>query len=174
MAEGGEVLFHFIGDDGELQQTISGVQKALDSISTSSLDAIGSGFTKLGGIIAGTTTAVVGFGAKYNSEIESITMSLETLTGSSEQADAIMQQIKDDASKTPFDVRSLAKGQQMLLSTGLSADESRMSILALGDAISATGGDSSTMTRMIANLQQIQNARKSNINGHQTICLCRY
>lgn len=174
MAEGGEVLFRFLGDDGELQQTINGVQKALDSISTSSLDAIGDGFTKLGGIIMGTTGAVVGFGAKYNSEIESITMSLETLTGSSEQADAIMQQIKDDASSTPFDVRSLAKGQQMLLSTGLSADEARSTILALGDAVSATGGDSSTMTRMIANLQQIQNARKSNINGHQTICLCRY
>lgn len=173
MAEGGEVLFRFLGDDGELQQTINGVQKALDSISTSSLDAIGDGFTKLGGVITGATGAIVGFGAKYNSEIESITMSLETLTGSSKEADRIMQQIKKDAVSTPFDVQSLAKGEQMLISTGISADDARNTILALGDAVSATGGDSATLTRMIANLQQIQNARKSHCNGHQTICLCR-
>lgn len=173
MAEGGEVLFHFIGDDGELQQTINGVQKALDSISTSSLDAIGSGFTKLGGIITATTGTIVGFGAKYNSEIESITMSLETLTGSTEEADRIMRQIKKDAVSTPFDVQSLAKGEQMLISTGISADDARNTILALGDAVSATGGDSATLTRMIANLQQIQNARKSHRKGHNTICLCR-
>lgn len=172
MAEGGEVLFRFLGDDGELQQTINGVQKALDSISTSSLDAIGDGFTKLGGVITGATGAIVGFGAKYNSEIESITMSLETLTGSSEEADRIMRQIKKDASTTPFDVQSLAKGEQMLISTGISADNARDTILALGDAVSATGGDSATLTRMVANLQQIQNARKSHRNGHKTICLC--
>lgn len=174
MAEGGEVLFRFLGDDGELQQTINGVQKALDSISTSSLDAIGDGFTKLGGVITGATGAIVGFGAKYNSEIESITMSLETLTGSSEEAERIMQQIKDDASKTPFDVRGLAKGNQMLISTGISADEAEKTILALGDAVSATGGGNDELTRMIANLQQIKNARKSHCNGHQTISICGY
>jgi phage tail tape-measure protein len=84
-----------------------------------------------------------------------------------------MQQIKKDAVSTPFDVQSLAKGEQMLISTGISADDARNTILALGDAVSATGGDSATLTRMIANLQQIQNARKSHFNGHQTICLCR-
>lgn len=172
MADGGEILFHFKGEDKQLQSTIDGVQKSLSGLSTSSLEAIGSGFTKLGGIVTATTGAIVGFGAKYNSEIESITMSLETLLGSGEEANEVMAQIKKDASTTPFDVQSLAKGQQMLISTGLSAEQSRTSMLALGDAISATGGSSETMTRMIANLQQIKNARKSNCNGHKTICLC--
>lgn len=172
MADGGEVLFHFKGDDKQLQSTIDSVNKSLSSLSTSSLDAIGTSFTRLGGIVTASVGAIVGFGTAYNSEIESITMSLETLTGSAEEAQTIMKQIKDDAVKTPFDVKSLAKGEQMLLSTGLSADESRESILALGNAISATGGDSATMTRMVANLQQIQNARKSHRKGHNTICLC--
>ena len=173
MADGGEVLFHFKGDDKQLQSTIDNVSKSLNSLSSGSLDILGSGFTKLGGIVTATATAIVGFGASYNAEIESITMSLETLLGSAEEANAVMQQIKSDASTTPFDVKSLAKGEQMLISTGLSAEESRASMLALGDAISATGGDSSTMTRMISNLQQIKNARKSDFNGYKTICVCR-
>lgn len=161
MADGGEVLFRFIGDSAGLDNTIAGVQKSLDSLSSDTLNAVGRGFQTLGGIISSTTAAVVGFGTTYNAEIESITMSLETLTGSSELAANIMEQIKKDAAKTPFDVKSLAKGEQMLLATGLSADESRESILALGNAISAVGGDSSTMVRMISNLQQIQNAGRA-------------
>lgn len=161
MADGGEILFHFKGDDKQLQNTIDNVSKSLNSLSTGSLESIGNGFMKLGGIVTATATAIVGFGASYNAEIESITMSLETLLGNADQAQMVMQQIKKDASTTPFDVTSLAKGEQMLISTGLSAEESRESMLALGNAISATGGDSSTMTRMIANLQQIQNAGKA-------------
>ena len=161
MADGGEILFHFKGDDKQLQNTIDNVSKSLNSLSTGSLESIGNGFVKLGGIVTATATAIVGFGASYNAEIESITMSLETLLGNADQAQMVMQQIKKDASTTPFDVTSLAKGEQMLISTGLSAEESRESMLALGNAISATGGDSSTMTRMIANLQQIQNAGKA-------------
>ena len=172
MAEGGEVLFRFIGDAKDLDNTISGVKSSLSDLASESINAVSKGFETLGGIITTTTAAVVTFGATYNAEIESITMSLETLTGSQMLAAEIMEQIKSDAAKTPFDVKSLARGEQMLISTGLSAEESRASMLALGDAISATGGDSSTMTRMIANLQQIQNARKSNCNGHKAICLC--
>ena len=172
MADGGEVLFRFIGDSSNLDSTISGVQNSLQDLATGSLDAVGKGFQTLGGIITATTSAVVGFGVTYNAQVESITMSLETLTGSAELANDIMAQIKSDAAKTPFDVQSLAKGEQMLISTGLSAEESRASMLALGDAISAVGGDSSTMTRMIANLQQIQNARKSHLIRYKTICIC--
>lgn len=161
MADGGEVLFHFKGDDKQLQSTIDSVHKSLSSLSTGSLEAVSSGFTKLGGVITATATAIIGFGASYNAEIESITMSLETLLGSAEEASVVMERIKSDASTTPFDVRSLAKGEQMLISTGLSAEEAEASMLALGDAISATGGDSATMTRMLANLQQIQNAGKA-------------
>lgn len=161
MADGGEVLFHFKGDDKQLQSTIDSVHKSLSSLSTGSLEAVSSGFTKLGGVITATATAIIGFGANYNAEIESITMSLETLLGSAEEASVVMERIKSNASTTPFDVRSLAKGEQMLISTGLSAEEAEASMLALGDAISATGGDSATMTRMLANLQQIQNAGKA-------------
>lgn len=161
MAEGGEVLFRFLGDAKDLEGTISGVKSSLSDLASDSINAVSRGFETLGGIITTTTAAVVTFGVTYNAEIESITMSLETLTGSSIMAAEVMEQIKSDAAKTPFDVQSLARGEQMLISTGLSADESRESMLALGNAISATGGNSSTMTRMIANLQQIQNAGRA-------------
>ena len=42
-----------------------------------------------------------------------------------------MQQIKKDAATTPFDVAGLTKANQLLISTGLSASDSRKTILAL-------------------------------------------
>lgn len=161
MADGGEILFHFKGDDKELQSTINSVQKSLDSLSTDSLEAIGDSFTKVGGIITATTTAIIGFGASYNAEIESITMSLATLTGSEEEAQKIMEQIKRDAVRTPFDVQSLAKGQQMLMGVGMTADESREAILQLGDAISGGGGTSQDFALMIRNLSGIKGTGKA-------------
>ena len=156
MAEGGEVLFRFIGDAKDLDNTISGVKSSLSDLASESINAVSKGFETLGGIITTTTAAVVGFGATYNSQIESITMSLETLTGSQEIAAEVMEQIKKDAATTPFDVQSLAKGQQMLMAQGLSAQEAESAVLALGDAISATGGTNYDFSNMLRNLTGIK------------------
>ena len=72
-----------------------------------------------------------------------------------------MEQIQKDASKTPFDVKGLTQANQLLISTGLSAEDSREVILALGDAVSATGGGNDELSRMAVNLQQIKNTGKA-------------
>lgn len=100
-------------------------------------------------------------GVQYNAQIEQYQVALTTLTGSAQEAQAIMEQIKIDASKTPFGVEELTKANQLLISTGLSASTSRDTILALGNAISATGGGNEELSRMAVNLQQIQNAGKA-------------
>ena len=107
--------------------------------------------------IAALTTA----GIKYNAELEKYQTALTTLTGSAEEAAKIMEQIEQDAAKTPFDVAGLTQANQLLISTGLSAEESRDTILALGDAVSATGGGNDELSRMAVNLQQIKNTGKA-------------
>ena len=72
-----------------------------------------------------------------------------------------LKKIKEDAAKTPFDVAGLTQANQLLISTGLSADDSRETILALGNAISATGGGNEELSRMAVNLQQIKNTGKA-------------
>ena len=86
---------------------------------------------------------------------------LTTLTGSAEGAEKVLSQIKKDALTTPFDVASLTQAESLLLSTGMSADDSREDIIALGDAISASGGGNAELQRMAVNLQQIKNVGKA-------------
>lgn len=105
--------------------------------------------------------AVAGLGLKYNAEIEKYTTSFETFLGDAQEAEKAVNNIKKDASKTPFDVTSLVKANQMLVSTGENADDAREVINALGDAVIATGGGNDELTRMASNLQQIKNAGKA-------------
>lgn len=110
--------------------------------------------TRLSLPIAGLATA----GIKYNADIEKYTKSFETFLGSAEKAANVVEKIKKDAGSTPFDITSLIQANQMLISTNEDADSARKTILALGDAITATGGGNDELTRMAANLQQVKNA----------------
>lgn len=110
--------------------------------------------TRLSLPIAGLATA----GIKYNADIEKYTKSFETFLGSAEKAANVVKKIKKDAGSTPFDITSLIQANQMLISTNEDADSARETILALGDAITATGGGNDELTRMAANLQQVKNA----------------
>lgn len=83
------------------------------------------------------------------------------MLGSTEKANKVIEQIKKDAATTPFDVSGLTQANQLLISTGLSADESRETILALGNAVSATGGGNDELSRMALNLQQVKNLGKA-------------
>lgn len=104
---------------------------------------------------------VMTLGVKYNAEMEKYRTALTTLTGSAKETSKIMEQIKKDAAKTPFDVKGLTQANQLLLSTGLDADSTRETILALGNAIAATGGGDDELSRMAYNLQQVKNLGKA-------------
>ena len=70
----------------------------------------------------------------------------------------IVPNLSDYAAKTtPFDVKGLAQANQLLLSTGMEADETRNLIMSLGDAVAATGGGNDELQRMAYNLQQVKN-----------------
>lgn len=111
--------------------------------------------------MAAAGTAVVGLGkigVSYNAEMEKYTTALTTALGSTEKAAAAIEQIKADAAATPYDVSSLVQANQFLISTGESAESARATIMALTDAVSATGGGNAELQRMAQNLQQIKNA----------------
>lgn len=105
--------------------------------------------------------AAVTAGVTYNAQIEKYETAFKTFLGSAEEASKAIKNIKDDAKKTPFDTTSLVKANQMLISTGISADKAREDIIALGEAVIATGGGNDELTRMASNLQQIKNAGKA-------------
>lgn len=125
---------------------------------SSSINSLGNKLTtRLTLPLAAAATA----GITYDAQIEKYETAFKTFLGSAEEASRAIKNIKDDAKKTPFDTTSLVKANQMLISTGVSADQAREDILALGEAVIATGGGNDELTRMASNLQQIKNAGKA-------------
>nr|DAI04524.1 MAG TPA: tail tape measure protein [Caudoviricetes sp.] len=117
--------------------------------------------TSLGTKAVGLAKGFVEMGISYNAQIEKYTTGFTNMLGSAEKAQAVLNQIKQDAARTPLNVDSLVQANQLLISAGVSAGEARSTILALGDAVSATGGGSEVLSRMAANLQQIKNVGKA-------------
>lgn len=108
--------------------------------------------------------AAVGFvqtGIEYNAQIEKYTTGFTNMLGSAEAANEAIKAIQEDAARTPFDVASLTEANQLLISAGENAGYSRKLIMALGDAVSATGGGNVELSRMAGNLQQIANVGKA-------------
>lgn len=110
------------------------------------------------------SAAVAGFfaaGTKYNAELETYTVAFKTFLGSAEEAQKAVEEIQKQSQTSPFSTTDLIKANQMLITTGESAEEARDVISALADAIALTGGSNDALTRMASNLQQIRNAGKA-------------
>ena len=117
--------------------------------------------TKLGSAALSAAEGFISSGIEYNAQIEKYTTGFTNMLGSAEAAQQVMSQIQEDAAKTPFDVASLTQANQYLISAGENASYARNTIMALGDAVSATGGGNDELNRMAQNLQQIANTGKA-------------
>ena len=118
-------------------------------------------FSKLGSAALSAAEGFISSGIEYNAQIEKYTTGFTNMLGSAEAAQQVMSQIQEDAAKTPFDVESLTQANQYLISAGENASYARNTIMALGDAVSATGGGNDELNRMSQNLQQIANTGKA-------------
>lgn len=118
-------------------------------------------FSKLYAAALSATEGFISSGIEYNAQIEKYTTGFTNMLGSAEAAQQVMSQIQEDAAKTPFDVESLTQANQYLISAGENASYARDTIMALGDAVSATGGGNDELNRMAQNLQQIANTGKA-------------
>lgn len=118
-------------------------------------------FSKLYAAALSATEGFISSGIEYNAQIEKYTTGFTNMLGSAEAAQQVMSQIQEDAAKTPFDVESLTQANQYLISAGENASYARSTIMALGDAVSATGGGNDELNRMSQNLQQIANTGKA-------------
>lgn len=124
-------------------------------------ELLASAFKTVGKAALNAAMDVAKTGIAYNAQIEQYQVAFSNMLGSETAAVELLDQIKEDAAKTPFDTQGLVKANQYLISTGVNAESSRKTILALGDAVSATGGGNEELSRMAQNLQQIKNAGKA-------------
>lgn len=100
-------------------------------------------------------------GIQYNAQIETYTTALTTALGDEAAAAAAIENIKQDAARTPYSVDGLVKANSYLIAAGESAGDARDTVMALGDAVAATGGGNAELQNMARNLQQIKNVGKA-------------
>jgi phage-related protein len=102
--------------------------------------------------------AILTSGISYNLELEKTEKALSRITGSEEEASQVMQDFIDFAGETPFSPQEMTEWVQMLMQAGTTAEETKEIITALGNAVSATGGGTDEMNRMVQNLLQFKDA----------------
>lgn len=142
-------------------------EDATSGVSKSLAGAIAQGtvmagfFSKLSSAARAAAKSFIQSGIDYNAQIESYTVGLTNMLGSAEAAQQAIDQIQQDAARTPFSVEALTQANQLLIGAGENATYAEKTIMALGNAVSATGGSNAELSRMAANLQQIANVGKA-------------
>lgn len=156
MANGGNVTFHFLGDTSNLD-------KATDKTKNlgNSFQNVGKKMTKVGAAMTAVSAPMAMLAAQginYNKQLETYSTNLTTLLGGNkEKADELLNDLKEMASTTPYQTSGLIKATQTMLSFGMSVDDAKKSLQAIGDIAM---GDSQRMDSLTLAFSQVQSAGK--------------
>lgn len=113
---------------------VTGKAKGAESKWSSSFGSIAKTALGFGGKISGLATTVMGsMGMVYDSQMETLSASFETMLGSADKANAHMNDLKAFAAKTPFELGDLANASKTLMSFGVDTQKIMPDIKMLGD-----------------------------------------
>lgn len=142
-----------------------GLQNSLNMVNTriGALGATLSNVFSIGAVAAFGTAAVniIQSIGEAGIKVQTATIGLTTLLKDSATAATVVKRTMEDAAKTPFEFEGLLKGNQLLIAAGRSANQARLEIMDIGNAIAATGGNDAIMRRVQINMAQILNKGKA-------------
>jgi tape measure domain-containing protein len=143
----------------DLQKFSGNFDKALsDAEKTSKL---------FGGALLAITASVVGattVGVKYAGELESLTLALQTVTGSVEEADQAMKIIKKTAQDSPFfETSTLAQFVQLMIAAGQETMDAVDAGILFGDVMAAFGKGNAELGRLGNTISQVIGKGKADI-----------
>ncbi len=113
----------------------------------------------LGGVAAGAGVgALLTSGFTRFSDIERLTKQFTALTGSAEQAAAMLAQVKEFAKLTPFDLVGVADLAKGMIAIGTATEDVMPKVRVLADAVAFTGGTVDSMNRIQRAIGQVVSA----------------
>lgn len=137
---------------GNFQKTIGDMGKKLSSAGKS-LQSAGKKITMATTAFAG----IAAIGVKHNATMETYATSFEVMTGSAEKAAEVVDELKDIAASTPFEMPELAETTQLLMNYGFTADDALDKMTMLGDI---SQGSADKMNRIATAYGQMSSAGK--------------
>lgn len=128
-------------DNSQLYSELSRGQNAIRKSADSAVkegDRIDATFGKVATTLGGLATAFsmsafVKQMVQTRGEFQQIEVSFNTMLGSAEKANALMQQLTKTAAVTPFDLKGVADGAKQLLAYGTAANDVNDTLVHLGD-----------------------------------------
>lgn len=135
------INFTITAEDKNLQKILKDIEKGVTGTAQKVEDAgmsIEDVFTKIKNAAAGLGVAI---GAKelvseivnIRGEFQQLEIAFNTMLGSEERANALMQQIVETSAKTPFGLQDLANGAKQLMAYGVAAENVNDNLIMLGD-----------------------------------------
>ena len=97
-------------------------------------------------------------------DIETVTTQFETLTGSIDNANRLVQDMQDFASQTPLQFDTLAQGTQRLLAFGIAQEDIIQTMQTLGDAALGDADKLNSLTRAYGKVSARGKASMEEIN----------
>lgn len=139
----GAVVAQFDGDFKGLNKGLQDAQSKVDNFTGGIKNAgkkigqvfqgIGDAALKYGKILGVAGIAATGFAIKTSADLQSLSTSFETLTGSAEKGRKVFTDLKKMGATTPFEVGDLAKATQTMLAFGIEVDKTQDYLKMLGD-----------------------------------------
>lgn len=145
---------------GSLDKTSKKTSNSLSKIGSSIKTGMVSGLKIASSAVIATATAfasLIGYGAKFNAEIEQYQTSFEVMTGSAEEATKLVADLKQMGAETPFELSDLAETTQLLMNYGFEAEEAKDRLKMLGDI---SQGSAEKMNRIAMAYGQMSSAGK--------------
>lgn len=125
------------------------------------------GLSILGGAVAAVTGAMgagVAAGMKYNADMQMYMANFSTMLGSEEAAVKFVDQLKETAAKTPFEMSDLANASKTLLAFGSTADGANDQIKMLGDISLGNAEKLKTLSTAFGRIQSNGKASMEELN----------
>lgn len=163
-----EVRLQVTFDSTKAEKKVSSLSKKADELSGK--------FTKVGKTMTvGVTaplTALATAGVKYNASMETYLANLTTLLGGNQQeAEKLLNTLKQMASTTPYETTDLVKATQKMIAFGISANDSLNYLQMLGDIAMGDANKMDSLTLAFSQMGASGRASMEDINQINNYCL---
>lgn len=109
-------------------------------------------------------SGLIGLGAKYNVEMETLETNLSVLLGSTDKAHKRLEELRTMGAKTPFETIDLVKATQKMLAFGLDADKTNGYLQVLGDIAMGDANKLDSLTLAFSQMGASGRASMEDIN----------
>lgn len=140
---------------GKIRGSMQAVQDKADAVS-SKIDGFGKGMRSTGRDMLPITAglgALAGFALHASAKMETLGTSFRTMTGSGENAQKLMQDLRDFGARTPFEIEGIGGATKQLLAFGVVQKDIIPTLTTLGDISSGAGVPLSDMAAIFGKMK---------------------